>query len=353
MLALAELAAPELQGDEQRAWLDRLERDHDNLRAALDRAATRPDPSTAARLTFAIWRFWQQRGYLNEARARVDAMAAQGWDLEPIDRARFAEAAGGIAYWQSDQPVATVWYQEALDLWRELGDKREIANALYNRAYADVIEVMKGAREPQTLLPGQAMLEEALVLFRETGDKRGEANVIWGLGSFHYFGADAGKAEDWYRRSLELHQEAGDRTMAAWSRHMLALSLTGQQRWDDALVESRLSLREFYEAGDVAGVTLVMDDLAIIATGMGDTERAGRLWGAARHLQRTTGTALADYVQQTNVLFGVPTPFDAVAPDVLDRYAAEGAAMSFDDIVAYALEQPSAGRAPSQVEVSS
>ncbi len=67
-------------------------------------------------------------------------MAAQGWDLEPVDRARFAEAAGGIAYWQSDEVASTRWYQEALDIWRELGVKGEIANALYNRSYADAIE---------------------------------------------------------------------------------------------------------------------------------------------------------------------------------------------------------------------
>ena len=84
MLDLAEQAAPHLSGADQRTWLDRLERDHDNLRAALDWATARPDPEVAARLAFALWRFWQQRGYLNEARARFEAMAAQGWSLEPV-----------------------------------------------------------------------------------------------------------------------------------------------------------------------------------------------------------------------------------------------------------------------------
>ena len=74
----------------------------------------------------------------------------------------------------------------------------------------------------------------------------------------------------------------------------------------------RHALRHFYEAGDVAGITLVLDDLAIVAVGLGDPERAGRLWGAARHLQQRTGTGLADYVQQNNTLFGMPTAKDAV-----------------------------------------
>ena len=107
MLELAQQAAPHLSGTEQRVWLERLEREHDNLRAALDWATARPEPTLGARLAFALWRFWQQRGYLNEARARIEAMAAQGWDLEPVDRARFAEAAGGIAYWQSDEATSS------------------------------------------------------------------------------------------------------------------------------------------------------------------------------------------------------------------------------------------------------
>ena len=77
-LALAEEAAPQLQGADQRAWLDHLERDHDNLRAALAWAIERPAPDVAVRLAFALWRFWQQRGYLVEARRELDAIAAAG-----------------------------------------------------------------------------------------------------------------------------------------------------------------------------------------------------------------------------------------------------------------------------------
>ena len=87
----------------------------------------------------------------------------------------------------------------------------------------------------------------------------------------------------------------------------------------------------------MSGVTLVLDDLAIVALDGGDLERAGRLWGAARHLQQTTGTALADYVEESYRLFKIPTPLKVLAPDELAARAAEGAAMGFDEVVAYAL----------------
>jgi predicted ATPase/class 3 adenylate cyclase len=337
MLALAQQAATELSGPDQRTWIERLERDHDNLRAALDWSISKPDPALGARLAIALWRFWQQRGYLNEARARFERLEAQDWDLDPVDRARFAEAFGGIAYWQSDQEMATRLYDEALRLWRELGDKREIANALFNRSYADMIAVMGGDITNPSLGSGTAMLDEALALYREIGDKGGEGNILWALGSFTYFTADAAAAESWYRRSLDLHRQAQNRSMEAWSLHMLALSQAGQRLFAEANETAHHALQHFYEFGDVSGIILVLDDLAIVAIGTGELERGGRLWGAARHLQESTGTALAEYIEKTDSLFGVPTPKDFLAADVLDRLAAEGAAMSLDEAVAYAL----------------
>jgi tetratricopeptide (TPR) repeat protein len=280
-------------------------------------------------------------------------LAAQGWKLDPIDRARFAEAYGGTAYWQSDQSTATRQYDEALRLWRRIGDKREIANALYNRAYADMIRIMGGEdMDTGSLGPGRAKLEEALALYRELGDKGGEGNILWGLGSFHYFTADAVGAEAWYRRSLELHREASNRTMEAWSLHMLALSQVGQRLFAQAGETARHALQHFFDSGDVSGMILVLDDLAMVALGNGDSERSGRLWGAARHLQRSTGTALADYVDQNNKLFGVPTPKDVLPADELQRLETEGAAMSLDEVVAYALDATADVPRDSHVEVT-
>jgi predicted ATPase/class 3 adenylate cyclase len=353
MLELAEAAAPQLAGSDQRAWLDRLEREHDNMRAALDHSIAKPDPALGVRLAFALWRFWQQRGYLNEARARFERLEAQGWNLEPVLQARFDESFGGIAYWQSDQETATRLYDDALRIWRGLGDRREIANALYNRAYADMIGIMERRATPEDAAAQVPLLDEALAIYRDIGDVGGEANLLWALGSVHFFTANAAVGEEWYRRSLELHRSVGNRSMEAWSLHMLGLSLIGQRRFEEALEVIRHAMHDFYEAGDVSGVTLVLDDLAIAAVGQGDPRRGGRLWGAARHLQQRTGTALADYVRQSNTLYGVPTPKDELPPDELATLAAEGAAMSYDEIVAYALEVPMGSLQSSHGEVRS
>lgn len=340
-LDLAERSAPNLSGADQRTWLDRLERDHDNLRAALDWSTERPVPDIAARLAFALWRFWQQRGYLNEARVRFETMAAKAWSLEPAVAAHFSEGFGGVAYWQADHPAATKSYRQALQIWRELGDKREIANALYNDAYADILPYM-GLAESElpkdATAAGTAKLEEALALYREIGDKAGEGNVLWGLGSYHYFARAGAEAERWYLESLALHRETGQRTMEAWSLHMLALATIGREDAEPARRYAQHALRHFRDGGDVAGITLVLDDLASIAVIQGDAPRAVRLYGGARHLQKTTGTDLANYVEETYKQFDAPSPREAVSPEEYERYAAEGAAMSLDELVAYALE---------------
>ena len=347
MLELAEQAAPNVTGVDQRTWLDRLERDHDNLRAALEWATAKPEPELAARMGFALWRFWQQRGYLNEARVRFEAMASQGWSLDPVCAARFAEGFGGIAYWQADHPVAERWYKEALRIWRELGDKGEIANALYNDAYADILPLMgltgesltAAQREPR-YDEGERKLQEALALYREIGDKAGEGNILWALGSYHYFTEGAMPSEHWYRESLELHRASGHRTMEAWSLHMLALVQIGSGEYAESTELAREALGIFRDAGDVGGITLILDDLASIAVAAGDAPRAGRLFGAARHLQATSGTMLANYVDEIAEQYNAPSVRAALSPEDFERYAAEGARMGLDEVVAYALEDP-------------
>ncbi|GIW20008.1 MAG: hypothetical protein KatS3mg065_0304 [Chloroflexota bacterium] len=187
---LAEAAAPHLAGADQRRWLDRLEVEHDNLRAAIDAALEDGDGESAARLGFGLWRFWQQRGYLNEARMRLEAMAGLLAGVPAPILGRYYEATGGIAYWQADAEAAAAAYDRALAIWRDLGDQREIANALYNRGYVDIVQALdEFARgvAPEEVERGRSRLEEALGIYRELGDTTGEANLLWALGGLAYF----------------------------------------------------------------------------------------------------------------------------------------------------------------------
>jgi predicted ATPase/class 3 adenylate cyclase len=342
-LAFAQGIAPELSGTEQRGFLDQLEREHDNIRAALDLATAAGDAQTAIGLAFAVWRFWQKRGHLSEARRRLDAMASQPWSREdPALRARLVEALGGVCWWQADIAPMRPAYAEAVELWRAIGDRAELANALYNYSFAfSVPERMGGTvSDNDPTGEGARALEEALRLYEELGDVRGIANVHWGMGNGQYFSDQGDGGVQHFHKALEGFRQVGDRTMEAWSLHMVGGALLRTHRPDDSRPYLREALRHFYEAGDAAGITLVLDDLSSQALADDDPVRAARLWGAARTLTAATGTMLAGFTDgwiEQQVRPNVRVALDAA---VLEEGAREGAAMSVDEAVAYGLEVP-------------
>jgi predicted ATPase/class 3 adenylate cyclase len=339
-LALAQRIAPELAGAEQRALLDQLELEHDNIRAVLDRAAAAGDAATAIGLAHAIWRFWQKRGHLYEARRRLDAMAAAPWSRDdPVLRARLMEALGGVCWWQADIRGMRPAYEEAVAIWRGMGDKAELANALYNYAFVFSIPEDPSNPPPDTDPDGKGReaRAEALALYREIGDERGEGNVLWGMGNDKYFREDTDGGVPEFTAALEKFRRVGDRTMEAWSLHMLGSALLRIDRPDESRSQLREALRHFYLAGDAAGMTLVLDDLSAQAVADDEPELAARLWGAGRALTKATGATIAQFTDEWFEAALRPSVRTSVGADDLKRWAAEGAAMSLDDAVAFAL----------------
>jgi hypothetical protein len=336
---LAESTAPALAGDRQREALGRLERDHDNIRAVLDRATAAGDATTAIRLGFAMWRYWQKRGHLVEARRRLVAIAEQPWSSsDPVLRARLMEALGGVGWWQADLGVMSPAYREALEIWQSIGDKREIANALYNSSFEFAVAVDPISSDPDGV--GLAQMQESLALYREVGDEHGIANALWGIGNYRYFHGDPNHGVPEAREALALYRRLGDQTMEAWSLHMMATGMLRAGNVAESTENSRVAIRLFHAAGDVAGITLCLDDLAGAASLAGDLPRAARLWGAARALSSASGIGLADLVDSQVEGTSRPSARAAMDPAVLERYAMEGRQMTVDESVAYALEIP-------------
>jgi predicted ATPase/class 3 adenylate cyclase len=338
-LGFAQRVSPELAGAEQRGLLDQLELDHDNIRSVLDRAAAAGDGRTAIGLAFAVWRFWQKRGHLYEARRRLDAMAVVPWSHDdPALRARLLEALGGVCWWQADIGAMRPAYEEAVGIWRELGDKSQLANALYNFSFTFSVPedpTNSGPVDPSG--EGERAQDEALALYRELGDERGEGNVLWGKGNKKYFSEapDAGVEE--FLAALEKFRRVGDRTMEAWSLHMVGSALLRVRKRDESRPYLHDALRHFFLAGDAAGMTLVIDDLSAQALADEDPERAARLWGAGRALAKATGATLASYTDAWIESLLRPNVRNTIDKADLERWAAEGAALSLDEAVAYAL----------------
>jgi hypothetical protein len=121
---------------------------------------------------------------------------------------------------------------------------------------------------------------------------------------------------------------------------MVGGALLRTEKPDEARPYLRHALRHFYDAGDAAGITLVLDDLSSQALADDDPERAARLWGAARSLTAATGANLAAFTDGWIEQQVRPNVRVALDPADLERGAREGAAMTLDEAVAYGLDMP-------------
>jgi predicted ATPase/class 3 adenylate cyclase len=327
-LAMAEQAEPNLTGPEQPVWLNRLEREHDNLRAAATWAIHRGEAEIGLRLGAALWRFWQMRGHLQEARERLAHMVdTPGAASFPAAHARALEALGGIAYWQGDMDGAQRAYAQNLDVWRALGDKPGIAGALYNLAFTYAV--------PQTDLDkARALLEESLALHQQLGNRMGVARVHWVMSDIAYHRNDYAEAMQHLDECLPVFREAGDNFSLAWGLHNLGMVHKRMGDYAAAGATLREALRLFAQAHDLSGIAVLLDDLSSVALAEGDRDRAARLAGGAEAIERSRGIDLATVINVREER-SRPVPQDS-GPQVAQAWE-QGRSMSVDELVAYAL----------------
>jgi predicted ATPase/class 3 adenylate cyclase len=330
-LHLAERAEPELTGADQARWLDALETDHDNFRAAIAWAAE-DDLNVALRMGGALWRFWQFRGHLREAGERLEGLLERpGWS-DPEARARALQGAGGVAYWMGDFARARRRYEECLDIRQELGEPRGIAEAKYNLSFAHGI-----APKPiQDLDAAMRLQDDALTLFEELGDREGIAKATWGLATMAYGREDWDRVAGLAASAVRMFRELDNPFGLSWALHLQGLALTVLGRPEEAEASLKEAMGIFLGSDDRSALALLLADLAILAESVGDVGRAIRLAGAADRVEEEVGTGLlvsdAAVSKRLRGLRGLLPPAEA------DPLFAEGRAMSMEQALAYAKE---------------
>ena len=328
-LALAERAASEVQGDDQRRWLDLLELEHDNLRAALECALSDKRVDDATRLVFALWRFWQVRGYLREGLTWAERVLALA-PAEPRARLRALEAAGGLTYWMGDMGPTERYYREAYDRAGTLGDEAERAKAAYNLSF---VHLLTPGEHPK----GQSLLEEALTIFRRIGDRAAIGRAAWALGVLYGEGLDRTRedylrSQNLAREALGEHRALGNRFDISWDLHATGLSALHLGELVDAERDWREALQMFVDAGDSSGMVLLLSNFSELARARGQTERADTLVGAWTALSQRTGVGLASLWGTTEGR----VPAAEIPPDRRPALV-RGLGMKTDQAVAYAL----------------
>ena len=286
--AQAEASRAALRGPAQAHWLERLEADNDNLRAALDAAHADTDGAeTELRLAAALVQFWAMRGYLREGCGRVRAALARGEDAPPALRAAALHGACFLAYWQGDYPATQTYSEAALSLWDTLDDRigplksrQMLANALlyqgrHEEAKANFTLALTQAREIEgeghhstTSLGGLAIIAHwqgdyaqaralyaaAVRIHEADGDSRNLAFALYNLGEIEQGLNESAAARACFERSLALCREHGSGPLAL-VQISLALAALDREEWETAraLFEESLAVsRETGEDGDTA-----------------------------------------------------------------------------------------------------
>jgi predicted ATPase/class 3 adenylate cyclase len=331
---LADLAAetgPRLTGMDRVGCLERLEGELENVRAALA-WATEVDPPLAARVVAPVWRFWQMRGRLREAHVLLEQLRDRLPEGRPEIRHDVLTALGGIAYWQDDLPAEERAYTGAVAAAEEAGDKRATAEALYNLGFT-LWQRERGSE-------ADALADRAQAMFEQLGDRGGVARVLWLRGLVALMGHRLEEAEARFVDSIERLRGGADVFSLGWALRMLGRTLVLQGRADDARQRLDEGLRLLAPGGDVSAIVLHLCDFAALAALEGDVEREVRLVGAVRRLQEATGTDLVDH--PNNAIPGIDDTLARLGTEA-DRLLAEGAAMTDDEVVAYALrDEPAA-----------
>jgi len=329
--ALAERAEPELRGGRDPiSWLNRLEAEHDNLRTALEWSLKAEQTEAGARLAVALWPFWQTRGYYQEGRDWLEAGLARRGRLPKALLAQMLRTAS----WMLQEPLhdldsAKAYAEESVILYRELGDKANLAWAI--RVLGYTIQ-QRGNFDRATELFG-----ESLALSREIGDKWGLAQSLVDSGWAAVFRSDYTAAISLLEESLTLERELEDVYGIAHSAYILGFARLFHGEADEAARLFRGSLTVSHQLNDKWFISGCLTGLAGVASALREPVRAARLWGVSNNLDETVGAVNPPYWGRFIV-----GPILASIRSQLDEAAfaaayAEGRALTMEQAIEYAL----------------
>jgi predicted ATPase len=327
-LGLAEQAEPNLTGPEAPMWLDRLTHEHDNIRAALRWSADTQDAEVGLRLAGAVWRFWQVRAHFREARVWFDELLALPSASGPTAaRAKGLTGLGGIAYWQGDYTAAERAYEEALSIYRELGDAKMTPHAVMNLSYMFPLRGdISGSRR---------LVEEAIDLFEAAGEMEEADRVRAEAGYYLMMEGDLARARPLLERSFRIAEESGDAFLTAGGHHVMGQLERLSGNLAEATAHYRTAIRMYRESGNDASMLEPLEALGSVASAEGNHERGVRLVGAAQAARDALGGGPPpEWLMAADV---IGEARKAIGDEAVQRALEEGRAMSPNQAADHAL----------------
>ena len=316
-LASVEAAEPELLRTNQAVWLERLDADRDNIRAALAWATATGEIELALRMAGALVRFWSTRGLMREGRARLAEALAGPDAVSPAILAKAYFAAGYAALGEGDFREARADFERSLEQARAASDGQAEGAALAQIAWV----AMAGGEAEEA----RSLAEQASALAEQAGDNLVASGAATTLADVALAEGKLDDAIELFERGLTLRRGLGDRRLIANSLVGLgrAYLLRGDYDQAAALFEEALGLAR--EVKDTWIISVALGHLArerLLAAG--DTAKARELITEALRLARDRNDRrlAAEWVQT----LAVACALEGSRPDAV-RFAASAATL--------------------------
>jgi predicted ATPase/DNA-binding SARP family transcriptional activator len=280
-VALAEWVGPLLRGLERKDLLKLVNREHENLRAALVWYEEH-DPRSLVRLTGNLQRYWYAYNYLNEGRAWVEkALSHADSGEHRIGLARTLTGTGMFAWLQGDNAVARSRLEESVAILRELDDKHDLATALHFLGHATL--------DLGDHTWARTYFEESLELYREVADARLSQTLIGDLGLVAYHQGDYSAARTFFEEGLARLREikVTDSMTDMLNRLGDLARIEGDYERAAELYEESLVLSR--ETHDDLAIASALHKLGHLARHRGGNVEAGALFVESLALQRRLG----------------------------------------------------------------
>jgi tetratricopeptide (TPR) repeat protein len=279
-LAFAKEAEPKLYGEQTTKWLNRLEEEHNNIRAALSWSVIN-DVKTAISLAGAIRRFWILHNHLKEGRKWQELALEQGNDVPADAHFKLLHGIGQAALYQGDGETARKIFEENLARGKAANDLRQIA--LSNRGLGGA------AKQKGDLAAARKYIEDGLKISREADDKFGIAVSLNNLGDLARMENDFKAARSLLEEALSLSRELGNKEGICGSLNNLGAAAYGEGDYKPAHAHFTEAIAIGQKLGDKVSVSYSLDGFAALAVKKRNFNCAAQLAGAAEHLRESLG----------------------------------------------------------------
>jgi tetratricopeptide (TPR) repeat protein len=325
---LAERARPELRAREARTWLERLDSELANLRAALEHLLESGNADGALRLSGAIWPYWQTRGHWTEGRRYLAAAVALGADLEPERLVNSLWGGSLLALWQGNVDEGEQLGSRILAISKTAVEQEHVHEVAIH--LLAIVADRRGDRDRAV-----GLLEEGLAIGRRGGDQWLLSIALNNLGNLLLGEGDYERAAELFEESLAIGEARGDLDRRARANNNLGLAMHGLGDLDRARDFYHRGLEAATEIGLVECQLWALFGLAAVEAESGEARSGARLLGNTTELASRLG---ADYMEGADVERQALARLEAaLGPELLASELAVGAAMSLEDAIELAL----------------